>query len=66
MVKVKDIESAIENLSKDDLSEFRTWYEEFDAKVWDIRFDEDASSGRLDTVAEQALSDYKHGKCKKI
>lgn len=66
MTKVKDIESAIEKLSKDDLSEFRAWFEEFDAKVWDIQFEEDASSGRLDKVAEKALSDYKDGKCKKI
>ncbi len=66
MTKVKDIESAIEKLSKDDLLEFRAWFEEFDAKVWDIQFDKDASSGRLDRVSEQALSDYKDGKCKKI
>ncbi len=66
MTKVKDIESAIEKLTKDDLSEFRAWFEEFDAKVWDTQFEEDASSGRLDKVAEQALGDYKDGKCKKI
>ena len=62
----KFIESAIEKLTKDDLSEFRAWFEEFDAKVWDMQFEEDASSGRLDKVAEQALGDYKNGRCKKI
>ncbi len=66
MTKVKDIESAIEKLSKDDLTEFRAWFEEFDAKLWDIKFEKDASSGRLDRVAEQALGDYNDGKCKKI
>jgi uncharacterized protein YcbX len=66
MTKIKDIESSIKKLSKDDLSEFRVWFEEFDATVWDTHFEEDASSGRLDKVAEQALGDYKHGKCKKL
>ncbi len=66
MSKIKDIESAIEKLSKEDLSEFRAWFEEFDAKVWDKQFEEDASSGRLDKVAEQAVSDFKAGKCKEI
>ena len=62
----KDIESAVEKLSKNDLSKFRAWFEEFDAKVWDMQFEEDASTGKLDKVSEQALSDYKAGKCKKI
>ncbi len=63
---IKDIESAIEKLSKDDLAEFRAWFQEFDAKVWDMQLKEDASSGKLDKVPEQALNDYKAGKCKKI
>ncbi len=66
MTTVKEIESAIEKLPKDDLMEFRAWFEEFDAKVWDIRFEEDALSGRFDKVAEQAISHYNDGKCKKI
>lgn len=66
MTKIKDIESAIKKLSKDDLSQFRAWFEEFDSKAWDMQFEEDASSGRLDKVAEQALSNYKSGRCKKI
>jgi hypothetical protein len=66
MTKVKDIESAIEKLNKDDLSEFRAWFEEFDAHEWDRQFEEDASSGKLDKVSEQALSDFKAGKCKRM
>jgi len=66
MTKVKDIESAIKKLSKEDLSEFREWFEEFDAKLWDMEFEKDVSSGKLDKVSEQALSDYHNGKCKKI
>ena len=47
MTKVNEIESAIKMPSKSDLLEFRAWFEEFDAKVWDNQFEEDASSGIL-------------------
>ncbi len=66
MVSVKEIESAIKKLTKDDLAVLREWFEEFDAKEWDRQFEEDASSGKLDRLAEQAIADYKTGKCKKI
>ncbi|MGR3311330.1 MAG: hypothetical protein ACUZ77_11225 [Candidatus Brocadiales bacterium] len=66
MVKLKEIESAIKNLSKVDLSEFRAWFEEFYAKTWDKQIEEDASSGKLDKPALQAISDFKAGKCKEL
>ena len=66
MVKLKEIESAIKNLSKVNLSEFRAWFEEFDAKTWDKQIEKDASSGKLDKPALQAISDFKAGKCKEL
>ncbi|MBM4174810.1 MAG: hypothetical protein FJ213_01350 [Ignavibacteria bacterium] len=66
MTSVKEIESAIEKLAKDELAAFREWYEEFDAKLWDKQFEEDVSSGKLDVLANAALDDYRTGKCKEI
>lgn len=66
MFTIKEIESAVERLSKTDLSKFRAWYEEFDAKKWDKQLEEDVLSGKLDKLANQAISDYKTGKCKEI
>ncbi len=66
MITLKEIESVIKNLSKVDLSEFRAWFEEFDAKTWDKQFEEDASSGKLDKLAKQAISDFKAGKYKEL
>ena len=48
MSKVEEIERAIQQLSSDDLSEFRAWFATFDAEVWDREFDEDVQAGRLD------------------
>jgi hypothetical protein len=66
MTSVKEIESAIEKLAKDELTAFREWYEEFDAKLWDKQFEEDISSGKLDVLANAVLDDYRTGKCKEI
>lgn len=66
MENVQTIEKAVSRLSKADLKSFRNWYERFDQKVWDNQFEEDAKSGVLDALADQALADFKAGKCKEI
>jgi hypothetical protein len=66
MISVKEIESAIEKLKKDELTAFRAWFDEFDARVWDKQFEGDVASGKLDKVAKQAIADFKAGKCKEI
>ena len=48
MSTVKDIESAITKLSRNDLSELRTWFTDYDADAWDRQIEADAQSGRLD------------------
>jgi hypothetical protein len=48
MSTVKEIESAISQLSRDDLSELRVWFTSFDADAWDRQIEQDAQSGRLD------------------
>ena len=66
MQKVQEIESAISRLSKDSLINFREWFEEFDAKVWDKQFENDVMSGKLDNLVRQAISDFQSGKCKEL
>ena len=66
MENVQTIEKAVSRLSKSDLKSFRNWYERFDQKVWDNQFEEDAKSGKFDVLADQAVNDFKAGKCKEI
>ena len=66
MNKVRDIQLAIRNLSKEDKVALREWFERLDAEEWDKQFEEDAKSGRLDDVGNKALSDFRAGKCKRI
>ena len=62
MSTVQEIEKAVSQLPADKLARFREWFDQFDAQAWDFQFEADAQSGRLDDVANQAISDFHEGK----
>jgi hypothetical protein len=66
MHAVQEIELAVSRLSLEELARFRDWFDEFEAKVWDRRFEVDAKSGKLDKLADQAIADFRAGKCKEL
>lgn len=66
MVMVQEIEKAVSSLPPKELAEFRAWFEEYDAATWDKQFEEDVKSGRLDTIAEKAIDDFKKGNFKEL
>ncbi len=39
---------------------------EAEAEVWDKQFEEDVKAGKLDRFAEEALADFRAGKCEEI
>jgi hypothetical protein len=59
MSTVQEIERAIEKLSEEELAEIRAW-------LWDRDIERDADSGRLDTLAEEALQEYRSGKTTRL
>jgi hypothetical protein len=66
MGKVQELEKQIEQLSDAELAEFRSWYAEFDAQVWDRQFEADVKAGKLDALAEKALREHAAGKSTKL
>ena len=60
---VKEIEEAITQLSPDDYKSFRVWFEEFENQQWVSEFEKDVESGRLDSIAQEALKEYEAGNC---
>ena len=56
MSTIQEIENAVRNLSPDDLGAFRLWFAEFDADIWDRQFEQDVAAGRLDKLANEALT----------
>jgi hypothetical protein len=66
MSPVQDIKKAVSGLTEDEMAEFRAWFEEFDAALWDKQFEEDVKAGRLNVVAERAIEDFKSGRAKEL
>ena len=66
MPDVQELQSAVSQLPADELARFREWFEEFDAEVWDKQLAPDIKSGKLDRLANQAIADFRAGKCKEL
>lgn len=66
MTRVQRLEQEIKALAPQELADFRKWFQEYDAQQWDKQIEEDASSGKLDQLAQKALGDHKAGKSKEI
>ncbi len=66
MSKVQDLERQVEQLSDAELAEFRRWYAEFDAQVWDRQFEPDMKAGKLDALAAKALREHAAGESTKL
>lgn len=66
MTKLEKIEREIEALGPDELSRFRAWFATFDAVNWDARIDSDAASGKLDALAERALTAHRDGRTRPL
>ena len=66
MRTVEDIEQALTELPPDQLAEFRAWFETFDAARFDEKIERDAKAGRLDRLAEQALTDFRAGRAREL
>lgn len=65
-IKLAQIEDAVVHLSSDDYRRFYDWFVELDHEKWDRQIEEDAATGRLDSLADEALSDLREGRCRKM
>ena len=66
MPSLQRIESQVAALPEPDLRQFRSWFDEFDAQRWDQALVSDINSGKLDSLAAEALAHYGAGKCKPL
>ena len=66
MTTLDEIETAVSRLPEGDLARFRRWFAEFDGQRWDEQIEEDVRSGRLDSLADQALEHLRSGRCKPL
>ena len=65
-MSITEIEQAIAELSPEELVQFRQWFEEYYAQVWDKQIEEDTKSGRLDKLIAEANEEYDAGLSKPL
>ena len=66
MGNVKEIEDAVERLSTKELASFRSWFATYDAAQWDADIELDVAAGKLESLADEALSELRSGKAREI
>ena len=66
IMALEEIEQTVAQLPSDQLRKFRLWYEKFDSKAWDEQLEEDIFSGKLDSLADVAITDHKMGRSKRL
>ncbi|HXU46289.1 MAG TPA: hypothetical protein VN783_12240 [Thermoanaerobaculia bacterium] len=66
MSQVKQLEQNVQKLSPKDLAEFRRWFLEFDARLWDEQIEADQRAGKLDDLLSEARADFAAGKAREL
>ena len=62
-MSVQDLETAVTQLSKEELARFSQWFEEYVADTWDRQIEADSLAGRFDPAGQRAKADYDAGRC---
>ena len=62
-MSIHDLETAVTQLSKEELARFSQWFEEYVADEWDRQIEKDVNSGRLDAAIKRTDDHYEAGRC---
>jgi hypothetical protein len=66
MSTVEQIEAAILKLSPQELSQLADWVLDLDEQRWDEQIEQDVAAGKLDFLAQEALTEFEAGNCRTI
>lgn len=66
MSKLKQIEKSIETLSDEEMKAFGAWFDNLRWQRWDSQIEQDAASGKLDRLANEALAELRAGGMRRI
>ena len=66
MGAVEKLELLIKSLSPEEFAQFREWFVEFEAQVWDRQIEADAAAGKLDRLIEESMADQRTQKTRPI
>ena len=65
-MSVQELESAVSNLSAEELARFHQWFEDYVAKQWDRQIEADIRAGRFEAAGQRAVADFEAGRCKPL
>ena len=65
-MQLYEIIENIKKLPKNDLEILLEWIENFEQELWDKEFEGDVRLGKLDKLDEQAIRDFRAGKCQEL
>ena len=66
MGAIEKLEPLIKSLSAEELAQFRQWFAEFDAQLWDRQIEADAAAGKLDRFIEESMADHRANKTRPL
>ena len=66
MGKLKKVEEDVENLTPEELADFRKWFLAYDGAVWDQQIERDVKNGKLAESSKEALAEHKAGRTKEL
>ena len=66
MNDLERLERRIQELTPEQLAEFREWFAEFDARAWDKQIAADAGAGKLDGLVSEALAEHEAGETNEL
>ena len=61
-----ELEQQVAQLPPEKLAEFRDWFLRFDGDRWDQQIEQDATTGRLDALARDAMHEFRIGQTKPL
>lgn len=64
MTNLEKIEQQVAAFPEAELRKFADWFQELQEDLWDKQIEQNAKSGKLDNLADLALSAHKSGKSK--
>ena len=66
MATVETITAAIAQLPPEQVAKIRVWLDERAEAEWDTQIEQDEKEGKLDTLAERALAEYRAGRTRTL
>ena len=66
MTNLQRVQVAIESLSDEEFGQLRRWLSEKDWEQWDREIAQDAASGKLDFLVEEALNEKSKGQLREL